>query len=202
MTKVHKGQQRPALRDISVDIEKGEFVFLVGASGSGKSTFLRLCLREERPTSGVIYVAGKDLTKLAGWKVPMLRRQIGTVFQDFSLLPNRTVFENVAFALEVTGSSGTDIKSVVPNVLELVGLEGKEDRLLSRNITLRIPLVSSAMDTVTEARMAIAMARQGGVGVLHRNLAIEDQASQVDLVKRSEGRNWSVRQHCDSNRLR
>ncbi len=129
VTKVHKGQQRPALRDISVDIEKGEFVFMVGASGSGKSTFLRLTLREERPTSGLIYVAGKDLIKLAGWKVPILRRQIGTVFQDFRLLPNRTVAGNVAFALEVIGKPAAEIASVVPNVLELVGLEGKEDRL-------------------------------------------------------------------------
>lgn len=128
VTKVHKGQQRPALRDLTVDIEKGEFVFLVGASGSGKSTFLRLCLREERPTSGTVYVMGKDLTKLAGWKVPILRRQMGTVFQDFRLLPNRTVAGNVAFALEVIGKPSSEIASVVPSVLELVGLEGKEDR--------------------------------------------------------------------------
>ena len=89
--------------DVNVDVEKGEFVFLVGASGSGKSTFLRLVLREERPTSGRVYVAGKDIDRLANWKIPALRRQIGTVFQDFRLLPNKTVAENVAFALEVIG---------------------------------------------------------------------------------------------------
>ena len=90
---------------MSVDVEKGEFVFLVGASGSGKSTFLRLVLREARPTSGRVYVAGKEINRLAGWKVPRLRRQIGTVFQDFRLLPNKTVNENVAFALQVIGQS-------------------------------------------------------------------------------------------------
>lgn len=127
VTKTYPGAPRPALRDVTVDIEKGEFVFLVGASGSGKSTFLRLLLREERPTSGTIWVAGKDLSKLASWKVPALRRQIGCVFQDFRLLPNRTVAGNVAFALEVTGHRRSEIKKVIPNVLELVGLEGKGD---------------------------------------------------------------------------
>lgn len=127
VTKLYKGASRPALDDVSVDIEKGEFVFLVGASGSGKSTFLRLALREERPTSGNIWVAGKDLNKLPSWKVPLLRRQIGCVFQDFRLLPNKTVAGNVAFALEVIGRPSSEIKRVIPNVLELVGLEGKED---------------------------------------------------------------------------
>jgi cell division transport system ATP-binding protein len=127
VTKIYKGAPRPALDDVSVDIDKGEFVFLVGASGSGKSTFLRLALREERPTSGNIWVAGKDLNKMPSWKVPMLRRQIGCVFQDFRLLPNKTVAGNVAFALEVIGRPSSEIKRVIPNVLELVGLEGKED---------------------------------------------------------------------------
>ena len=102
-------------------------MFLVGASGSGKSTFLRLLLREDRPTSGTVWVAGKDLNKLANWKVPALRRQIGCVFQDFRLLPNRTVAGNVAFALEVIGTPREEINEVVQNVLELVGLTGKED---------------------------------------------------------------------------
>ncbi|MCX6402340.1 MAG: cell division ATP-binding protein FtsE [Actinobacteria bacterium] len=127
VSKLHKGASRSALEDVCVDIERGEFVFLVGASGSGKSTFLRLLLREERPTAGTVWVAGKDLNKLTNWKVPALRRQIGCVFQDFRLLPNRTVAGNVAFALEVIGTPRDEIKEVVPNVLELVGLTGKED---------------------------------------------------------------------------
>ncbi len=125
----YPGQQRSALEDVSVEVEKGEFVFLVGESGSGKSTFLRLVLREARPNSGRVYVAGKEINRLAGWKVPALRRQIGTVFQDFRLLPNKTVEENVAFALQVIGKSRSQIKRVVPQTLELVGLEGKGDRM-------------------------------------------------------------------------
>ena len=128
VTKVYPTQTRPALADISVEVEKGEFVFLVGASGSGKSTFLRLVMREERPTKGQIFVAGKEVNKLASWKVPSLRRRIGTVFQDFLLQPNKTVFENVAFALEVLGRPKAHIREAVPEVLELVGLAGKEER--------------------------------------------------------------------------
>ena len=107
---------------------RSEFVFLVGLSGSGKSTFLRLVLREEKPTSGRIHVAGKDLGALSNWKVPELRRQVGTVFQDFRLLPNKTVAENVAFTLHVLGFSKKEIAREVPEVLELVGLEDKFDR--------------------------------------------------------------------------
>jgi cell division transport system ATP-binding protein len=101
---------------------------LVGASGSGKSTLLRLILREDRASKGTVHVAGKDVARLSNWKVPQLRRQIGTVFQDFRLLPNKTVHENVAFALEVTGRPGHLVAKVVPEVIELVGLAGKEDR--------------------------------------------------------------------------
>ena len=128
VTKIYARGARPALSSISLEIERGEFVFLVGASGSVKSTFLRLALREERPTSGTILVAGKDLSTLSSWKVPALRRQIGAVFQDFRLLPNKTVFENVAFALQVIGKPKHHIETVVPDVLEMVGLGGKEKR--------------------------------------------------------------------------
>lgn len=105
VTKVYPKSDKPALENVSLEVEKGEFVFLVGLSGSGKSTFLRLVLREEKPTSGSIHVAGKDLKTLSNWKVPQLRRQVGTVFQDFRLLPNKTVSENVAFTLHVLGFS-------------------------------------------------------------------------------------------------
>ncbi|TAK68983.1 MAG: cell division ATP-binding protein FtsE [Actinomycetota bacterium] len=129
VTKVYPNQGRPALDDVSVEIEKGEFVFLVGSSGSGKSTFLRLVLKEERPSRGGVWVMGKDLSRLSNWKVPTLRRQIGTVFQDFRLLPNKSVFDNVAFALEVLGRPRSHVVKVVPEVLDLVGLDGKADRL-------------------------------------------------------------------------
>jgi cell division transport system ATP-binding protein len=128
VTKVYPKSDKPALDNISLEVEKGEFVFLVGLSGSGKSTFLRLVLREEKPTTGNIHVAGKDLNTLSNWKVPQLRRQVGTVFQDFRLLPNKTVAENVAFTLHVLGFSRKEIAREVPEVLELVGLEDKADR--------------------------------------------------------------------------
>lgn len=128
VTKIYPRQDKAALDGVNLDIEKGEFVFLVGLSGSGKSTFLKLVLREERPSSGVIHVVGKDLSALSATKVPELRRQVGTVFQDFRLLPNKTVAENVAFTLHVLGYSNKQISREVPEVLELVGLEEKGDR--------------------------------------------------------------------------
>jgi cell division transport system ATP-binding protein len=128
VTKVYKRGARPALDQVSLEVERGEFVFLVGTSGSGKSTFLRLVMREERPTGGQVFVAGRDLSALSTWKVPHLRRQIGVVFQDFRLLPNKTVFENVAFALQVIGKPRHHIMTTVPDVLEMVGLAGKEKR--------------------------------------------------------------------------
>lgn len=128
VSKIYKGEHM-ALRDASVDIDKGEFVFLVGPSGSGKSTFLRLLNREEVPEKGKIYVAGKDIGDLPGYKVPYLRRNIGSVFQDFKLLPNKTVSENVAFALEAIGRPRSSIREAVPQILELVGLGRKSDNM-------------------------------------------------------------------------
>ena len=117
-----------ALRDASVDVQKGEFLFLVGPSGSGKSTFIRLLNKSESPDIGRIWVAGKDIAHLSKWKVPFLRRNIGCVFQDFKLLPTKTVYENVAFALEVINRPRHVVESQVPAILDLVGLAGKSDR--------------------------------------------------------------------------
>ena len=118
---------KPALSGVDVDVYAGEFVFLVGHSGSGKSTFLKLITRELRPTEGRVMVAGQDLTSMRNWKVPYLRRQIGCVFQDFKLLPDKTIFDNVAFALECIGKPRSVIKAQVPEVLRLVGLGEKMD---------------------------------------------------------------------------
>jgi cell division transport system ATP-binding protein len=114
-----------ALEDVTVEIEKGEFVFIVGTSGSGKSTFIRLLLKEEETSRGDIFVAGKHLARLSPWKIPYLRRNIGTVFQDFKLLQDKTVFENVGFALEVIGKPKHIIDQRVPEILDLVGLGEK-----------------------------------------------------------------------------
>jgi len=129
VTKLYPASTRPALDDVTVSVAKGEFVFFIGSSGSGKSTFIRMLLKEEPPTKGHITVAGRDFAKLSRWKVPQLRRSIGCVFQDFKLLTNKTVAENVGFALEVIGKPGHTIKKVVPEVLDLVGLDGKADRM-------------------------------------------------------------------------
>jgi len=123
-----------ALDDVSLEINKGEFVFIVGPSGSGKSTLMKLLTREEQPDIGEIHVAGKNLATLRSWKVPHLRRQIGYVFQDFKLLPNKTVYENIAFALAVIGRSGGAIERRVPEVLELVGL-GEKSRALPHELS-------------------------------------------------------------------
>ncbi len=129
VSKTYSRSSRPALRNVSLEVERGEFVFVVGQSGSGKSTLLRLVLREERATGGQVLVAGRELAHLPGLKVPALRREIGTVFQDFRLLPNKTVYQNVAFALQVLGRSRHQIRQTVPETLEMVGLGGKEKRL-------------------------------------------------------------------------
>jgi cell division transport system ATP-binding protein len=128
VTKVYPKAARPSLNDVSVEIEKGDFVFFIGPSGAGKSTIIKLLLREVAPTKGKVYLNGRDVGSLSRWRVPMFRRSIGCVFQDFRLLPNRTAAENVAFALEVIGKSQTVARRVVPEVLELVGLGGKEHR--------------------------------------------------------------------------
>jgi len=129
VSKSYKTSTRPALDGVSVDVEKGEFVFLIGPSGSGKSTFLRLLLREERPTSGEVHVADFHVNRLSARRVPKLRQSLGCVFQDFRLLQRKTVAENISFALEVIGKPRSVIERTVPEVLDLVGLSGKADRL-------------------------------------------------------------------------
>ncbi|MCM6776296.1 cell division ATP-binding protein FtsE [Nocardia sp. CDC159] len=131
VTKSYKTSTRPALDNVSVEVGKGEFVFIIGPSGSGKSTFMRLLLKEERPTSGEVYVADFRVDRLPGRRVPKLRQRIGCVFQDFRLLQQKTVEQNVAFALEVIGKNRKFIDRAVPEALDLVGLSGKADRLPS-----------------------------------------------------------------------
>jgi cell division transport system ATP-binding protein len=131
VSKVYPTSARPALDDVSVEVERGEFAFLIGPSGSGKSTLLRLLIREDVPSSGTVWVANWNVGGLAGRRVPRLRQRMGCVFQDFRLLPNKTVAENVAFALEVIGKPRHTIRTVVPEVLDLVDLAGKADRMPS-----------------------------------------------------------------------
>ncbi|WP_347354040.1 cell division ATP-binding protein FtsE [Intrasporangium sp.] len=129
VTKTYPRTQRPALDDVSLEIPRGEFAFVVGESGSGKSTLLQLVMKEHDATQGRVLVAGRELDRLPARKVPALRREIGFVFQDFRLLPNKTVAQNVAYALQILGASRTRIRQTVPETLELVGLAGKEKRL-------------------------------------------------------------------------
>ncbi len=116
-----------ALKNINLSIEKGEFLFLVGPSGSGKSTFIKILIKEISETSGSVFIAGRNVCNLKNSRIPQLRRNIGCVFQDYKLLPNKTAFENVAFALEVIGKPGYEIKVQVPQILKLVGLHGKDN---------------------------------------------------------------------------
>lgn len=129
VTKTYPRSQTSALNNVSIEFERGEFVFLVGASGSGKSTLMRLILKETNPTKGSLYVAGKNLAKIPTWRVPKLRRDIGMVFQDFRLLPSKTAYQNIEFALQVIGTPHKVMRRLVPEVLEMVGLEDKGHRL-------------------------------------------------------------------------
>jgi len=128
VTKTYPKAARPSLDGVSVAIDKGDFVFFIGPSGSGKSTIVKLLLHEVTPTRGKVVVNDRDVSAMRSWRIPHFRRQIGCVFQDFRLLPTRTAYENVAFALEVIGKSQAVARRVVPEVLELVGLGGKEHR--------------------------------------------------------------------------
>jgi cell division transport system ATP-binding protein len=150
VTKQYKGAPRPALDDVSIEIDKGDFVFLVGTSGSGKSSLLRLMLREDVPTRGSVSVLGENLVAIPSRRIPRFRRNIGMVFQDFRLLPNKTIFDNIAFSLEVTGASRAKIADKVPAALRLVGLAEKADRMpneLSGGEQQRVALARAFVDT-------------------------------------------------------
>jgi cell division transport system ATP-binding protein len=162
-----------ALDDITVEVTKGEFVFVVGPSGSGKSTLMRLLTREQRPDSGEVWVAGKNLQKLRSWKVPLLRREIGYVYQDFKLLPGRTVRENVSFALEVIGRRRGEIQDRVPEVLDLVGLTEKADALPHELSGGQQQRVSVARAFVNNPRLLLADEPTGNL----------DPGTSVEIMK-------------------
>lgn len=202
VSKSYKNAGRPALKDISVTIDKGEFVFLIGPSGSGKSTFLQLMLREEKLDSGDLYVADYHVNQLKGKDVPKLRQRIGYVFQDFRLLPKKTVFENVAFALEVIGKKRSDIESLVPQALKTVGLDGKQNRYpneLSGGEQQRVAIARASVnrplvlladeptgnldpDTSSEIMLLLNRINQGGTTVVmstHDDVAVDSMRKRV-----------------------
>jgi cell division transport system ATP-binding protein len=173
VTKVYGKGMSPALDRISLHVEPREFVIVVGASGAGKSTLLKLLTREEKPTSGKIIVGGIDYDKLKDKEIPYVRRRIGTVFQDFKLLPNKTVFENVAFALEIVGVGKHEIRYTVPRVLDIVGLKGKEKRM---------PLELSGGERQRVA-IARAIARQPKILIADEPTGNLDPKHAWDVVK-------------------
>ncbi|HVC36612.1 MAG TPA: cell division ATP-binding protein FtsE [Candidatus Dormibacteraeota bacterium] len=167
VTKTYGKSSSPALDRISLYVEPKEFVIVVGQSGAGKTTLLRLLTREERPTSGKIIIGGIDYDKLKDHDIPLLRRKIGVVFQDFKLLPNKTVFENVSFALEIVGLSNREIRHTVPKVLDLVNLTGKENHMpleLSGGERQRVAI---ARAVVRQPRILIADEPTGNLDPKH-----------------------------------
>ncbi|BBG00045.1 MULTISPECIES: cell division ATP-binding protein FtsE [Pseudonocardia] len=200
VTKRYPASGRPALDRISLTVAAGEFAFLIGPSGSGKSTLLRLLLREDVPTSGIIRVDGRDVARLPRRKVPGLRQRIGCVFQDFRLLPKRSVAGNVAFALEVLGRKPAEIRTAVPELLEMVGLQGKAERMpheLSGGEQQRVAIARASVnrppllladeptgnldpDTSREIMQVLERINRGGTTVL---MATHDD-SIVDAMRR------------------
>lgn len=165
--KYARGDGSAALDRISLHVDPKEFVIVIGQSGAGKTTLLRLLTREERPSSGKIIVGGIDYDKLKDKDIPLLRRKIGVVFQDFKLLPNKTVFENVAFALEIVGISNREIRHTVPKVLEIVNLKGKENsmpRQLSGGERQRVAI---ARAIVRQPRILVADEPTGNLDPKH-----------------------------------
>jgi cell division transport system ATP-binding protein len=172
VSKVYKGEVK-ALVDVNIDIAKGEFVFLVGASGSGKSTLMKVLTKDEEPTEGEVYVAGRPLNKLPRWRVPYLRRALGVVFQDFKLLENKTVYENISFALEVIGYSAARIRPLVLQTLELVGLADKVERMPHELSGGEQQRVSIARAFVNRPQILIADEPTGNL----------DPATSLDIIR-------------------
>lgn len=167
VTKLYGKENRPAISRLSLHVQPSEFVIIVGTSGAGKSSLLRLLTREEKPTSGKIVVGGIDYDTLKDKHIPLLRRKIGVVYQDFKLLPNRTVFENVAFALEIAGMTTHEIKSTVPKVIELVGLKGKEKKFPSQLSGGERQRVAIARAVVRQPKILIADEPTGNLDPKH-----------------------------------
>lgn len=167
VTKIYGKDSKPALNRVSLHIEPKEFVILVGTSGAGKSTLLKVLTREERPTSGKVVVGGIDYDSLKDKNIPLLRRKIGTVFQDFKLLPQRTVFENIAFALEIVGMSNREIRHTVPKVIDLVGLKGKENKFPSELSGGERQRVAIARAVVRQPKILIADEPTGNLDPKH-----------------------------------
>ena len=181
----YKASSRPALKDLSFEVDKGEFAFLIGPSGSGKSTFFRLLLKEDRPTSGDVYLGEFHVNKMPARSVPKLRLSIGCVFQDFRLLQKKTVAENVAFALEVIGRPKSTIQRVVPEVLEYVGLEGKHDRMPNELSGGEMQRVAIARAIVNRPLVLLADEPTG-------NLDPETSEEIVDVLDRVNRRGTTV----------
>ena len=173
VTKIYGKDNKPALNRVSVHVKPGEFVILVGTSGAGKSTLLKLLTREEKPTGGKIVVGGIDYDTLKDKHIPLLRRKIGVVFQDFKLLPNRTVFENVAFALEIAGMTNREIKSTVPKVIELVGLKGKEKNFPNQLSGGERQRVAIARAVVRQPKILIADEPTGNLDEANENIVLD-----------------------------
>ena len=177
VTKTYSGDANPALNDVSLHIEPNEFVFLVGQSGAGKSTLIKMITKEELPTAGKIIVGGIDLGYVKRRHIPHYRRRLGVVFQDFKLLPRRTVFENVAFALEIAGMSNREIQKTVPKVLELVGLSDQSKKFPSQLSGGQRQRVSIARSVARQPKILIADEPTGNLDKLTR-------AEIIDLLKK------------------
>lgn len=173
VTKTYPKSRQPALDNISLSVAAGEFVIIMGRSGAGKSTILKMLTREETPTSGKIIVGGIDYDDLKKRDIPLLRRRIGVVFQDYKLLPNRTVYENVAFAMEISGMTDEEIKFNVPKILNLVGLNGKENEFPRH-------LSGGERQRVSIAR---AMVRQPKILIADEPTANLDEETSLDIIR-------------------